>query len=295
MVSPEQIPSKEDWQEDSQSLYRRRDKPVGVRRRRTTAAARLFERAVWDVLIPVALLYGVYRLAENAASSQRFLFRPEQSLSISGNHVVSRDQVLEAVGFAGMESDGGLNLFRMNLAAERGQLLAIPWIKSVALTRIFPNHLAVDILERTPIAFANIAGNIELVDRDGTFLRMPSRASYDFPVLGGVDSGEDGAQRKGLLDRYIQFMVATRTEIAGSGWKASQVDVSHPDDLRVLMVQGRQTVLVHFGDKEFKRRLKTFLSVAPRVLENYPKINSMDLRYHNEIVVDPDMGTGQQQ
>jgi cell division protein FtsQ len=141
-----------------------------------------------NVLAPLAIIYGVYLLAINAASSPRFLFRPGQSIRLSGNHVVSRDQVLEALGFSSLESGSQLNLFRLNLAAERQRLDEIPWIKSAAITRIFPNHLAIGIAERTPVAFVNIAGQIQLVDRDGAFLRMPSKASFDFPVLDGLDS-----------------------------------------------------------------------------------------------------------
>ena len=283
----EQIPRTDELEDGSPSLYRRREKPVGVRRQRGRSAARVCRLVFMNVLGPLAILFMVYWLAASAASSQLFLVSPTQCIGISGNQVVSNDQVFEAMGFTTQEGDSQLNLFRLNLAAERRRLEEIPWVKSAVITRVFPGRLAVRVLERTPIAFANVAGQIELVDRDGAFLRMPPRASYDFPVLDGLDSLADGSQRRQRLDLYLQFMAETRPEIAQCEWKVSQADLSQPDDLRVLLVQGRETVLVHFGGKDFGQRFKTFLSLVPHVLQSYSGINSMDLRYHNEVVVEP--------
>jgi cell division septal protein FtsQ len=293
---PEQIPSTHEWTEwedGSPSSYRRRDKPVGVRRRRGTSAARILRVTFLNVLAPLAILCAAYVLALKATFSPCFLFSPEQNVRVSGNRVVTTEQVFEALGFIGSGSPSQISLFRLNLAAERRRVEAIPWIKSATITRIFPDRLSVRVRERTPIAFANVGGHIELVDGDGAFLRMPSKASFDFPVLDGLDSVANISQRKELLNTYTQFMHGTKDEIAGSGWKVSQADLGHPDDLRILLVQGNQTILVHFGDRKFSQRFKTFLSIAPRVLQSYPKINSMDLRYHNEVVVDPDLGGGQ--
>jgi len=289
---PEQAPSTHElteWENGSPSPYRRRDKPVGVRRR-GSSTGKILRLAFLNVLVPLASVYLVYRLSVNAASSPRFLFSPERDVTITGNRVVTKDRVFEALGFIGLGTPKQLNLVQLNLAAERKRVEEIPWIKSASLTRIFPHQLAVQVGERTPIAFANVNGHIQLVDGDGAFLRMPSRASFDFPVLDGLDSVASIAQRKDLLNTYLRFMHDAGHEIEGSGWKVSQADLGQPDDLRILLVQRNDTILVHFGDNDFTQRFKTFLSIAPRVLQSYPKVNSMDLRYHNEVVVDPDEG-----
>ncbi|MGH9469821.1 MAG: hypothetical protein ACRD1N_05695, partial [Terriglobia bacterium] len=43
----------------------------------------------------------------------------------------------------------------------------------------------------------------------------------------------------------------------------------------------------HFGDQDFAERFKNFVTLAPQVLASYPRVDSMDLRYHGEVVVDP--------
>jgi cell division protein FtsQ len=289
---PKEVPSTHElaqWENGSPPLYRRRDKPVGVRRRASVTATAL-RLALLNVALPLAAAYGVYRLAVIASLSPRFLFSPERNVIVTGNHVVTKNQVFEALGFIGSGRPTEANLFRLDVAAERLRIEEIPWVKSAALTRIFPNRLAVQVHERMPIAFANVEGHIQLVDGDGAFLHMPSRASFDFPVLYGLDSVASVPQRKDLLNTYLQFMRDVEQEIATSGWKVSQAELGHPDDLRILLVRGNETILVHFGDSNFTQRFRMFLSITPRVLQNYPKVNSMDLRYHNEVVVDPDQG-----
>jgi cell division protein FtsQ len=289
---PKEVPSTHElaqWENGSPPLYRRRDKPVGVRRRASVTATAL-RLALLNVALPLAAAYGVYRLAVIASLSPRFLFSPERNVIVTGNHVVTKNQVFEALGFIGSGRPTEANLFRLDVAAERLRIEEIPWVKSATLTRIFPNRLAVQVHERMPIAFANVEGHIQLVDGDGAFLHMPSRASFDFPVLYGLDSVASVPQRKDLLNTYLQFMRDVEQEIATSGWKVSQAELGHPDDLRILLVRGNETILVHFGDSNFTQRFRMFLAITPRVLQNYPKVNSMDLRYHNEVVVDPDQG-----
>lgn len=277
-----------DLEDDPPSLYRRRDKPVGVKRQRGRRVFRALRLTCLDILLPVAIIYGVYRLAVHAASSQAFLFSPDQSIIIRGNHVVSRGKVLEALGFSGFGTDSRINLAHLSMTAERDRLEDLPWIKSASVARIFPDRLEVSVKERTPVAFASVSGHVELVDSDGALLRMPAKTSFDFPVLYGLDPASSMAQRKQRLFAYLRFIDEDGNEVAQSGWKISEIGLSDPDDLQVLLVRGLQTILVHFGDRDFKQRFKTFLSVAPRVLQSYSRINSMDLRYHNEVVVDPD-------
>jgi cell division protein FtsQ len=292
MASPDQAPPVNEYEDTSPSPYRRRDKPVGVRRRRGGWVRRIFLLILLDIMVPLMIAYGTFLLVVKTGSSPQFRVQPEEAVNVTGNRVISKRQIFEALGFVRFGDEASLNLFRLNLRSERQRIEEIPWIKSAEITRIFPNRVDVKVLERTPVAFANVAGQIELVDDDGAFLRMPSKASFDFPVIDGLASIASTAERKERLDRYLLFMRQTGDERAGSGWKVSEADLNRLDDLRILLVQGNQTILVHFGDKDFRQRFRNFLSIVPRALQMHQKIDSMDLRYHNEVVIDPDTADG---
>jgi len=269
------------------SSDRQKRRVAGARRGRTGLGARFLKAVTFGILLPLVLAFGAYWIAMRAIASERLVFQPNRDLIVKGNHYVTRQDLLAALGFSDSEVRQSFNIFRLNLAAEQKRVEAIPWIKSATITRIFPDRLIVNVRERAPLAFAQVDGRLELVDEDGVFLPMPEKASFDFPVLSGLDSVASIDQRKALLVPYIDFVNETRDEVARSGWLISEANLSDPNDLRALLVEGHETVLVHFGNQDFEQRFKTFATLAPKVLASNPRIDSIDLRYRNEVVVDP--------
>lgn len=285
MSFPEHVPLPEELEEPSP--YRRRQQAVGVRRGRQDGKARIARLILLDILLPLAIIGAAYRISTHAMNSRRFLLHPDQDVALAGNHYVSRTEVMNALGWGRLGTAQAPNVFDMGLAEARKRLEAIPWVESATVSRIFPNRLIVNIIERTPIAFVDVGGHLELVDKEGVFLQPPGKAAFDFPVLYGLDPASTPAQRKALLGSYLRFLQETQDDIARSGWMISEVNLSDPSDLKLLMVQGRETVLAHFGGKDFPSRFQTFARVAPKALADNPRIDSMDMRYNGEVVVDP--------
>lgn len=286
MSLPEQLRLPDELLAENVLPFRRAQKPEMARRGGMGRTRFLLKVAVWSFLL---LLVGgaTYKVSLRVSSSRRFLFNPERNVTVEGNRYVSREELFNALGFGDLQAGQELTLFKVNLLLERKRLEAIAWVESAAIARIFPNRLLVQVEERTPVAFANVGGRLELVDKDGVLLQMPAKASFDFPVVDGLDPSESAAQRAALIAPYLELIKETSDESAPSGWIFSEVDVSDPNDLLALMVQGQATILVHFGNQNFKRRFKVFATLAPQVLASYDRVNSMDLRYHNEVVVDP--------
>ena len=63
--------------------------------------------------------------------------------------------------------------------------------------------------------------------------------------------------------------------------------MTDPEDLKALLILGRQTVNVHFGRKDFLERFRSFLALLPELQKSNPRLDSVDLRYRNQIVVNP--------
>ncbi|HEX5482249.1 MAG TPA: FtsQ-type POTRA domain-containing protein [Terriglobia bacterium] len=285
MSFPEHVPLPEEF--DEPSPYRRRQQAVGVRRGRQDGRARVARAVLLGVLLPLGIIGATYVISTHATNSSRFLFHPDQDLALMGNHYVSRMEVMNALGWGRLGIAQAPNVFQLSLAEARKRLEAIPWVESATVSRILPNRLTVNIIERTPVAFVDVGGHLELVDKEGVFLQPPGKAAFDFPVLYGLDPGSTPARRKALLGSYLRFLQETRDDVTRSGWMISEVNLSDPSDLKLLMVQGRETVLAHFGGKDFPSRFKTFARVAPKALADNPRIDSMDMRYNGEVVVDP--------
>ncbi len=287
MASPEQISFLEVWEAGEPSPFRRPERPVGVRRSRRTRWPRMAGIVLVDFAVLVTLLAVCWKVVERAQQSSRFALSPARDVRLMGNHFVERDQVLDQLGFDDLAAWSPSSIFDVNLAEARKRAESLPWVRSAAVSRVFPHGLALRIEEQNPVAFANADGRIELVDSQGTFLPAPPKATFDFPVIHGLNAIANAAQREDLLNSYSRFIGAAHDELSGSGWQISEVYLSDGGNVRALLVQGDQTIMADFGDRDYHQRLARFTALAPRALQTYLKINSMDLRYSNEVVVDP--------
>lgn len=287
MSLPEEILLSDDLETEQPNPYRRRQRVIGVRRRGLVRFVRLGKWVLFGVVLPVVVFFAWRSAVRHVVASSMLMFQPSRDVTVSGNHVVSSADVVNAIGLGSAAQSLPVPMFRIDLAGVRRRVEAIPWIESAAISRIFPDQLLVSVTERTPIAYANIDGRIELVDEDGVLLDLRKSKSVPLPVVYGLDGAGDASKRKQQLAPYEEFNGAARAVLEGSGWNVSEVDVSNPDDLRVLLVKNHGTILAHFGSRDYGARASTFATAAPRILARNPKIDSVDLRYRGEVVVVP--------
>ena len=232
------------------------------------------------VALPAICAVGL--VARYVFYSSRFALADTDAVVLTGNHYVSQLDVASALG-AGAEP----NLFRLSLDGTRRKVELIPWVQKASVRRIFPNRLLVDVTERSPVAYVNLAGRLKLVDSEGVLLEKPAEASFDFPVISGLDSAMPSADRIARLALFQQFAQELKAQNRGAGWVVSEVDLSDDRDLKALLVEGHETVLVHFGNQDFGDRFRTFVTLLPEVEKTAPAVDSVDLRYRGQVVVNP--------
>ncbi len=277
------MPDELDSQEESP--YLRRQKSVPLRRSRMSGRVRgaLF---VIAVLLPVG--FAGYGLGTFALTSPVFVLTSPEDIVVTGNHFVAREEVLGALGLPLTgKLKSGTNVFHMSLEVRRRGVETLPWVRSAAVTRILPHGLAVHLTERTPVAYANVNGRVSLVDDDGMVLEKPDHGAFDFPVLYGLENFASIDERRARLALYLEFMRQLGVEAPRAGWMISEVYLRDAEDLKALLINGQQTLQVHFGQKEFLPRFRNFLALYPEIQKSNVKLDSIDLRYHNQIVVDP--------
>jgi len=276
------VPDEMDAQEDSP--YLRRQKSVPVRRSRISRRWRvaLFVAAV---LLPVGL--AGYAIATFALTSPFFVLTSADDIMVTANNFVSREDVLGALGLplAGGPK-GGTNVFRMSLDARRRGVETLPWVRNASVTRVLPHGLLVHVTERTPVAYANVGGRISLVDADGMLLDKPDKGVFDFPVIYGLENLGGLDERRARLALYTEFIRQLGREAPEAGWMISEVYLADAEDVKALLIKGQQTVQVHFGQRDFDQRFRNFLTLLPEIQKSNAKIDSVDLRYRNQVIVD---------
>jgi len=183
------------------------------------------------------------------------------------------------------------------LEARRSQLEQIPWVESASVQRILPNRLRIELTERTPVAFARSGNELALIDAHGVILDRPQGEELHFPIVTGVSEDLPRDQREKRMQTYAEFMRDVDLVRSGSSDRVSEVDLSIPKDLRVVMTglanaNDSQAVTIHFGSSEFTGKFKMLVDNFSQWQANAGHVQSIDLQYSRQVVVNPDTSSG---
>jgi cell division protein FtsQ len=234
----------------------------------------------------IACVAGVLgaELYQYGERNWRFRIESSDDIEVLGTHNVPRAQIMEVMG-----GDIGRNVFFIPLSERKAQLEKIPWVESASVMRFVPNRLQIEIRERTPIAFARVGSRISLIDAGGTLMELPTgKQKFSFPVIVGMNAGEPHSTRAARMKIYNQLLRELDSDGAHYSQALSEVDISDPDDVKVLTNDPGGAVLVHLGSSDFLSRYKIYVSHVLSWRQQFDKLESVDLRYEHQIIVNPD-------
>jgi cell division protein FtsQ len=66
----------------------------------------------------------------------------------------------------------------------------------------------------------------------------------------------------------------------------SEIDLTDPEDARVLMPEQGADILAHFGDDQFLTRYQRYKAHIAEWRQQYPHLASVDLRYEQQVVLE---------
>jgi cell division protein FtsQ len=270
---------------DEESPFLRGQKRVSARR--SSLPKKTANRLIWISLAAAVVCFatvaasGFYRYGER---SWRFRVDSSDNIEIRGTQNVTKGQIMEVMG-----ADMGRNVFFIPLAQQKAQLEQIPWVESASVMRFVPNRLKVEIHERTPVAFARVGPRISLIDASGALMELTSTKKYSFPVILGMNAGEPLSTRAPRMKIYNQLARELDSGGAHYSQDLSEVDLSDLEDVKVRANDPSGEVLVHLGASDYLRRYKIYVSHAREWRQQFDKLESVDLRYENQIIVNPDL------
>ena len=270
---------------EKESPFLRAQKRVSVRR--APLPKKTATRLLWAVVaIAVAAVTAVsaatlYHYGEH---SWRFRLNSSDDIEITGLSNITRSQVIEVMG-----ADIGRNVFFIPLDRRQKQLEEIPWVESASVMRFAPNRLGIQIQERTPVAFARAGSKIMLVDSGGVLMELSTKKRYSFPVIVGMSSSEPLTTRAAQMKIYNQLIRELDSGGGRYSSELSEVDLSDPEDVKVLTNDPDGEVLVHLGSSNYLDRFKIYVAHLREWRQQFQKLESVDLRYDRQIIVNPDL------
>jgi len=226
---------------------------------------------------------GVYRYGEH---SWRFRIESSDQIEVTGAQHVAHAQIMDVMG-----GDIGRNIFFVPLSQRKTQLEQIPWVESASVMRFVPNRLRIEIHERTPVAFARIGSHISLIDAGGTLMELApgGKHKYSFPVIAGMNAGEPLSTRSARMRNYNALVRDLDSSGARYSQELSEVDISDPEDVKVMAADSSGEVLVHLGSRNYLQRYRTYVTHVQQWRQQFEKLESVDLRYDGQIIVNPDL------
>jgi cell division protein FtsQ len=101
-----------------------------------------------------------------------------QHVDVQGTGQLSRQQILDAA-----HVPAGAHLAELDLAAIRARVAALAPVRSVDVSRDWPDGVLVKVTERTPVAVVQIGGRYQAVDADGVLFRDYPRPPVGMPRI----------------------------------------------------------------------------------------------------------------
>lgn len=290
-----------DLEAEQESPFLRGQKRVSVRRgslpKKTANSLKWAALALVVLAILGAFGAGLYRYGKH---SWRFRIDSSDQIEVANAQHVTRAQIMDVMG-----GDIGRNIFFVPLAQRQQQLEKIPWVESASVMRFVPNRLRIEIHERTPVAFARIGSHISLIDAGGNLMELapgPKHTGapgtpgsgvmgwkYSFPVITGMNANEPISTRVARMKDYNELMRQLDSGGARYSQDISEADLSDSEDVKVMTADSNGGVLVHLGNGNYLQRYKIYVTHVEAWRQQFEKLDSVDLRYDGQIIVNPDL------
>jgi cell division protein FtsQ len=274
---------------EDEPRYLRRQRPVEIRRKKFGGRTWIFYRRVLLIILVGAMGVAAAAIAGRFLlySPRVLLLNPEQ-IELAGHHVVSRQAVLDK-----FYRDRGRSVLRIPLDARRGAIEELPWVESASVQRILPNRIRVELTERTPIAFLRNGTELALMDVHGVILDRPQGEDLHFPIVTGLSENMPRDERERRMQTYQEFMKNIDLVRSDSSDRVSEVELSNPKDLRVVMTglaraNDPQAVTIHFGAGDFTGKYRMLVENFAEWQEKAGCVQSLDLQFSKQVVLNPE-------
>jgi cell division protein FtsQ len=276
-----------DLEAEQESPFLRGQKRVSVRR--GSLPKKTANRLMWMALAVVVMAIlgaaglSLYRYGKH---SWRFRIDSSDQIEVAGAEHVAHAQIMDVMG-----GDIGRNIFFVPLAQRKQQLEQIPWVESASVMRFVPNRLRIEIHERTPVAFARIGSHISLIDAGGTLMELTpgGKHKYSFAVITGMNAGQPPSTRASRMKNYNALVRELDSGGAHYSQELSEIDIGDAEDVKVLAADANGEVLVHLGTGNYLQRYRTYVTHVQQWRQQFDKLESVDLRYDGQIIVNPDL------
>ncbi len=272
---------------DESAAYRRRSRPVRVRRGVLDWRSWPWRKIVIGAAAAALSVSTIYALDGFMRRAEDFRFDSD-TLGVSGLERLPEESITKL-----FDDDFGLSLLDVDVAARREQMLAIPWVRTATISRLWPNRLWVAIEERQPVAYARFPPAPDgkratrLVDADGVLLERLPGMRLDLAVIDGIGPEMRLSERAPRVGVYLRLLDDLDSQEPHYSPLVSQINVSDPHNARITTLHQGDVIELIIGKEHFRHRFSVFLEQAESWKQQFGAIGWIDLSLKGQVVVQP--------
>ncbi|HLM00274.1 MAG TPA: FtsQ-type POTRA domain-containing protein [Pyrinomonadaceae bacterium] len=180
-----------------------------------------------------------------------------KKVEVRGTTRVSREEI-ERIVRAEMAKS---SVWNANVDEIRTEIEKLPFVKSVAVSRILPDGVRVNVSERMPRAVVRLGSGDVWVDDDALVLGKAEKNDLQNAfILRGWDEAKTDKAIKDNQERIRIFRKITEdlqnTSVAE---RVTAINLTYLQDAQVVVEDSGETVSVFLGREDFGKRLRTAL------------------------------------
>ena len=212
----------------------------------------------------------------------RTVFFRLEKVEVAGNlRHLKREEVIALAGARPGDSILAIRLKRV------GEILAKnPWVDQVKVHRYFPHTLAIEIVEREPVAILNMGYLYYLSNRGEVFKPLTAGDKLDFPVVTGLTE-EEMAKDPALAREALQGVLGLIGQLKKGAVigldDVSEIHYDKGNGFTLFALNGGVPVKLGHGD--FAAKLARLGRIYQELQAQQPVPQLIDLDYADRIVI----------
>lgn len=139
-----------------------------------------------------------------------------EDVKVSGNVETSEIDILQQLGL-----DGTTSLVALDIAAARKALSELPWVQDVAVRKVYPGTIEVELTERKAFAIWQHGSDLSLIEKTGSVIApLADNKFADLPLFVGRDAETAAAAFDEQFANWpeIRGRVKAYVRVAGRRW-----------------------------------------------------------------------------
>lgn len=204
-----------------------------------------------------------------------------KSISVHGSERLTQEQVIIL-----SEIQTGINTFDLDLDLIGRKITENPWVYRADVQRIFPDRVAIEVVERSPVAIVNLDYLYYLDQRGDIFKVLDSADNLDFPVVTGFNSenikNDPAASQQqlqaivGLIQNLRQRTVLNLEQIS---------EIHQEEDGRLTVFTSENGVEIKLGWNNFAAKLDRLERIYSRLKPKLKILDYIDLNVDEKVIV----------